>query len=337
MTKMKSIFFQTGDHPVSIKETDIPVPPKDEVLIKLHYAALNHLDLWLMKNHSSGSTAIAGSDGSGVVVKTGENVDQDLKGSEVVINPALHWGEKENIQGPDFQILGDPTNGTFSEYIVIPAKYVHAKPKHLSLKEAASLPLAGLTAYRALFTKAQIKPIDKALITGIGGGAALFLLQMAVAAGSEVYVTSSSDEKIKKAIEMGAKEGFNYTNESWIQQAKETSRGFDLIIDSAGGPGFATLLELANPGARIVLFGRTAGPIQNLSPGIIFNKQLNIYGSLMGTPGEFHSMIRFYEEHDLHPVIDKEFSFEEIELALHYLRSGQQFGKVLLAIYRTNA
>lgn len=200
------------------------------------------------------------------------------------------------------------------------------------MEEAAALPMAALTAYRALFTKAQLKAKDKVLITGIGGGVALYLLQLAVAAGASVYVTSSSSEKIAKAIGLGAAGGFNYKENTWTNDSINETGGFDVIVDSAGGDGFVSLTEVAAAGARIVVLGRTAGNINNLRPGLIFNKQLQILGSLMGAANEFSAMLDFYSKHRLHPEIDRLFSFDEIEAAVNYVKKGSQFGKVVLKI-----
>lgn len=161
----------------------------------------------------------------------------------MIINPSLYWGENEAVQSDHFEILGEPTNGTFAEFVVIDKAYVYERPAHLSLKQAAALPLAALTAYRALFTKAKVTSKDKILITGIGGGVALFLLQMVTAIGAGVYVTSSANEKLRGAVSLGAKGGYNYKEPSWQQKTREETKGFDVIIDSAGGEGFADLLD----------------------------------------------------------------------------------------------
>ena len=329
---MKAILFQTKDEGLQIANVQTPSPGEGEMLVRLRYAALNHLDLWIWKEQTLAKPVIPGSDGSGVVEAVGEGVHSGWIGKEVIINPSLYWGTNEKIYSEDYQILGNTTNGTFAEYIVIQQEYVFEKPSHLDLKEAAALPLAALTAYRALFTKAQLTPTDRVLITGIGGGAALYLLQMAVAIKAAVYVTSSSENKLKQAIKLGAKGGFIYKDEDWANKAKEKAGGFDVIVDSAGGNGFAQLTEVANPGARIVLFGRTAGNINNLAPKQVFNKQLQIMGTVMGTPKEFKAMLRFYEEHHLHPVLDTEFALEHIKDAEAHMNSGRHFGKILLSI-----
>lgn len=328
---MKAVLFQSKSQPLEVREVDTPTPVDGEVLVRLSYAALNHRELWIWKEQSLKDPVIPGSDGSGIVTAVGKNVDPAIISKEVIINPSLYWGSNEKIHSADYQILGIPTNGTFANFIVIKQEYVHAKPNHLTLKEAAAIPLAALTAYRALFTKAQTTASDKVLITGIGGGAALFAMQMAAAIGAATYVTSSSEDKIKKAIALGAKGGFNYKDPDWIKKAKESVAGFDVIIDSAAGDGFAALTEVANGAGRIVLFGRTAGNINNLKPGILYNKQLQIMGSLMGTSKEFAEMISFYRKYELHPVIDKEFSLDEINEAAKYME-GSHFGKVVFAV-----
>lgn len=331
-TTMQAVVFQSKDQPLAIKEVAKPTPGNGELLIRLEYAALNHLDLWIWKEETLEKPVIPGSDGSGIVVGVGEGVPLEWLGKEVVINPSLHWGNDETVFSDRYEILGNPTNGTFAEYITIPETYVHEKPLHLHLKQAAALPLAGLTAYRALFTKARLKCSDKVLVTGIGGGAALFLLQMAVATGASVYVTSSSERKIEQAKLLGAKGGFNYTDANWVAKAKAEAGGFDVIVDSAGGNGFAQLTEVANAGARMVLFGRTAGNINNLRPGVIYNKQLQIMGTVMGTSSEFRAMLAFYSQHRLQPVLDKEFCLEEIQQAANFMEQGKHFGKIILKI-----
>ncbi|GAB4093048.1 MDR/zinc-dependent alcohol dehydrogenase-like family protein [Flaviaesturariibacter terrae] len=329
---MKAILFQSSDQPLQVAAVPQPQPGKGELLIRIHSAALNHLDLWTWKEQTLPGPVIPGSDGSGVVCAAGGGADEAWIGKEVVVNPSLHWGENEHFFGTAYEILGNPTHGTFAEYIRIPAGYVYEKPAHLSLRQAAALPLAALTAYRALFTKAKVTDRDKVLITGIGGGAALFLLQMAVSTGADVYVTSSSTEKMEKALQLGAKGAFNYREADWVENAKAQTGGFDVIIDSAAGDGFAELTEAAATGARIVLFGRTAGNINGLRPGLIYNKQLQIMGTVMGTCREFASMLAYYTERRLEPVLDEEFLLEDIRDAVAYMQSGRHFGKITLKV-----
>jgi NADPH:quinone reductase-like Zn-dependent oxidoreductase len=253
-------------------------------------------------------------------------------GMEVVINPSLDWGPNPVIQGNSFRILGFPDHGTFSDYIVISKKYAFEKPEHLSFAESAAVPLSGLTAYRALFSKARLRSKEKVLITGIGGGAALWVLQFAAAYQARVYVTSGSDEKLNNAKALGASGGFNYKDPDWDQKAQKETGGFDIIIDSAGGDQFSKLIDLAIPGGRIVNFGRTAGNISDISTRALYWKQLSIFGSTMGTRDEFMTMLDFVETRKIKPVIDKIYPLEQINEAMDRMENGNQFGKIVLQI-----
>ncbi|MBT1699446.1 zinc-binding dehydrogenase [Fulvivirgaceae bacterium PWU4] len=331
---MKAALFKGKDHPLTIEEVKKPKPIKDQVLIKMKYAALNHRDLWVMQEQAQHlpNGIILGSDGSGVVDDVGEDADPLLVGAEVVINPSLDWGNNPIVQGDAFRILGFPDNGTFAEYMVISKKYIFEKPEHLSFEESAAVPLSALTAYRALFSKARLRAKEKVLITGIGGGAALWVLQFAVAYQARVFVTSGSDEKLKKAKELGAIGGFNYKDPEWAAKAQKETGGFDIIIDSAGGDQFSKLIELALPGGRIVNFGRTAGNITDISTRLLYWKQLSIHGSTMGTRDEFLSMIDFLESRKLKPVMDKTYALKDITQAFQRMEQGEHFGKIVLDI-----
>jgi len=332
---MRAVFFKGKDHPLVVQEIKKFKPVKDQVLIRLKNAALNHRDLWTWREQSlpASDGIILGSDGCGVIEDVGEDADTLLIGSEVIVNPSLDWGNNPIVQGNSFRILGFPDHGTFSDYMVISKKYAFEKPEHLNFAESAAVPLSGLTAYRALFSKARLRAKEKVLITGVGGGAALWVLQFAVAYQARVYVTSGSDEKLNKAKALGAVGGFNYKDPEWHQKAlKESGGGFDIIIDSAGGDQFSKLIELALPGGRIVNFGRTAGNITGISTRLLYWKQISIHGSTMGTRDEFLSMLDFLESRKLKPVIDKTFPLEKIDEAMKRMEEGDHFGKIVLQI-----
>jgi zinc-binding alcohol dehydrogenase/oxidoreductase len=332
---MKAVLFKGRDFPVTVEDVKKPKPVKDQVLIKLKYAALNHRDLWIIQEQAQQfpNGIVLGSDGVGVIEDVGEDADPLLVGGEVVINPSLDWGTNPVVQGDSFRILGFPDNGTFAEYIVISKKYIFEKPEHLSFAESAAVPLSALTAYRALFSKARLRAKEKVLITGVGGGAALWVLQFAVAYQARVYITSGSDEKIERAIKLGAIAGFNYKQDDWATKAqKESGGGFDIIIDSAGGDHFSKLIELSMPGGRIVNFGRTAGNISEINTRLLYWKQLSILGTTMGTRDEFLSMLDFLESRNIKPVIDKTFPLSEFDHARARMESGEQFGKIILEI-----
>jgi len=331
---MRAVFFKGKDLPIVVEPIKKFRPVKDQVLVRLHNAALNHRDVWTWREQlvPPSGAVILGSDGSGVIEDVGEDADPLLIGMEVIMNPSLEWGTNPFVQGNSFKILGYPDNGTFSDYMVISKKYVFEKPEHLDFSDSAAIPLSGLTAYRALFSKARLRAKEKVLITGVGGGAALWALQFAVAYQGRVYVTSGSEEKLEKAKALGAIGGFNYRDNEWSTKALKESGGFDIIIDSAGGNEFPKLLDLALPGGRIVNFGRTAGNISELSARTLYWKQLSILGTTMGTRDEFLSMLDFVESRKMKPVIDKVFPLEEISQALNRMEQGDQFGKIILKI-----
>jgi len=330
-----ALIKEVNQYPV-IEEISRPEPGPGEVLIQLKAAALNHRDVWIRKGRYPGMQfpILPGSDGAGVVVAAGSPELEKWLGRPVVINPSLNWGEAKTHYGPDFRILGLEDHGTFAEYIRIPAEYVFDSPAHLTFEQAAALPLAGLTAWRCLMSRAKLSPGDKVLITGAGGGVALFALQFAVKSGAEVWVTSGSEEKIRRAVEMGARGGLNYRNPDWhkefLKEVNATGVGyFDVIIDSAAGPDFKKLTDVATPGGRICIYGGTVGPITDLIPARIFFKQLNIMGSTMGTPEEFADMLQFVQEHRMEPVIDSVRPFHELVSGMERMEKGEQFGKLV--------
>lgn len=332
---MKAVIFKGSGTPLQVGEFPKPRPVKDQVLIRLKAAALNHRDLWILEEQASVNRpegVVLGSDGVGVVEDVGEDADPLLTGAEVIINPSMEWGNNPIVQGDTFKILGYPDNGTLAEFVAVSKKYIFEVPEGLTTEECAAMPLSGLTAYRALFTKARLRAKEKVLITGIGGGAALWALTFAVAYGARVYVTSGSDEKIARAIALGAAGGFNYRNPAWAEDAAKAAGGFDILVDSAGGDSFAKLIELALPGGRIVNFGRTAGTITNVPTRLLYWKQLSLFGSTMGTRDEFLSMIDFVESRKLKPVIDRVYSLNQIDEAVARMKSNEHFGKLVIRL-----
>ena len=346
---MKAVLLTEKHKPVQLVDAPLPTVGPGDVLIKLKAAALNHRDVFIQQGlyPSIKLPVILGSDGAGVVAEVGAGVDPVWRGHEVVINPSMHWGNNPNFYGPDYRMLGMPDNGTFAEYVVVSLNYVSPKPTHLSFVQASALPLVGLTVWRALMTRAGLHQSgaavpEKVLITGIGGGAALFALQFAVAAGAEVWVTSGSEEKLAKAKALGATGGVNYHESDWHKtlmaqtgggRSGNPARGyFDVIIDSAGGPSFARLIDVAAPGGRIAFFGGTTGNITDIVPARVFFKQLSIFGSTMGTEREFADMIAFINEKQIVPIIDEVFPLDDLELAFQKMDSGKQFGKIVFEI-----
>ncbi|MCA9187958.1 MAG: zinc-binding dehydrogenase [Pirellulaceae bacterium] len=330
---MKSLVLDRIKSPLVLVDREVPEPDNGEVTISLSAAALNRRDFWITQGMYPGIRlpVILGSDGAGIVSQVGPGVSDDWLGREVMINPGWHWGDDPSVQSPQFQILGMPHDGTFASHVTVPVESVHAKPSHLDLHQAAALPLAGVTAYRATFTRGHLSADDHVLITGIGGGVATFALQYAVAVGASAFVTSSSPEKIARAIALGAVAGYDYRAEDWHQQLKAEHEPVSLIIDGAGGDGYARLIDVAAPAARIVNYGATAGPPSNVELFKVFWKQLNLAGSTMGSPADFTSMLKFVAQHQIVPIVDHVHPLADGNAALQRMRSSDQFGKIVLA------
>ncbi len=317
---------------IGIADVPEPVPQAGEALVELKAAALNHRDVWIKKGQYAGLKfpCIPGSDGSGTVTSVGPGADASWVGREVVIYPGFDWGSSERAQGAGFSILGLPRDGTLADKVAVPTAQLSPKPASMSWEEAAALPLSGLTAWRALMSRAQLGKGDRVLVTGIGGGGALFALQFAVASGNETWVTSSSDEKIARAVNLGARGGFRYDREGWASEAAQVPGSFDVVIDSAGGPGFSSLIDVAAPGGRIAIFGATRGNAPELVLRKIFWKQLSILGTTMGSAADWGAMNAFVKRHGLKPVISDVFPFGRAVEAFDLMERGGQFGKIVV-------
>ncbi len=331
---MKAIILEGINQPFTYTDMALPALNKGEALVKIKAAAFNHRDLWIQKGQYAGLRfpSIQGSDGSGVVEQVADDTDKGWIGKEVVINPSLNWGNNPNTQAKDYVILGMAQDGTFAEYVKINVRLLHQKPAHLTFEEAATFPLAGLTGYRALATRAAAQAGNKVLITGIGGGVALFCMQFALALGCEVYVTSGSEDKLARAISLGAKGGVNYKAENWHKELLTLSGGFDAIVDSACGDQFSKLVDLCKPAARIAFYGATMGAFNSGIPAKIFWKQLTICGSTMGNDDEFKSMIGLIDKHKIKPVIDSAHPLKDAQQAIGKMERGEQFGKIVLTV-----
>jgi len=318
---MKALVLNEINTPLTCQSVEDPRAGSGQAVVSIMASALNHRDLFITQGLYAGIKlpVIPGSDGAGW-----------LGDRRVVIYPALEWGLSPDYQGKDFRVLGMPDNGTFAERIAVPESSVYDVPAHLNWEQAAALPLAGLTAWRTLFSRCKLQTGEKVLITGIGGGVALMALQLAVAAGATVYVTSGSNDKIDRALGLGAAGGENYRDDGWDKRLKQTSGGIDVVIDSAGGDGFAMLPGICNPGARIGFYGGTLGKVNGLALQPVFWKQISLLGSTMGSPDEFEDMLRFTAKHRITPVVDEVFSLEEGNSAMEKMKNGNQFGKLVL-------
>jgi len=298
-----------------------PEPGPGQVVVELKAAALNRRDLLVRDGvYPYPLPLVPGSDGAGVRRDTG---------AEVVINPALRWGPSEEANGPDFEILGGPDNGTFAELVRVPAENLSPKPARLTWEQAAALPLAGVTAYRALFSRARLRNGETVLVLGAGSGVSSFAVQLAVQNGARVLVTSSSDEKIERARGLGAAAGVNYATDDWVAWVKERGN-VDVVIDSVGST-WPQSLECLRPGGRCVVFGATGGTEVQIPVRPFYFAQWSLLGTRMGSPSDFAGLLAAVEHGSWCPVVDSVRPLDEAADALRQLRDGGHFGKLVLS------
>ena len=325
---MKAIRIHEDGGPEVLRYEDAPDPEPGpgEVLIGLRAASLNHLDLWLRRGlPSAPKPRILGADGAGVVVGLGEGVDRFAEGDEVVLNPGLDEGAR---------IVGEHMDGTHAELIALPADYVYPLPDGLSFEEAAAFPLVFETAYRMLVTRAGLREGEWVFVWGIGGGVATASLQVAKALGARVLVTSSSDEKLARAGELGADATVNHSTGDVVAAVREATdgRGADVVIEHVGEATWKTSLQVAAAGGRIAVCGATSGPNPPANLHRIWWKQLTVVGSTMGTQEDFRAAYDLVATGRARPVVDRVFPLAEAASAHEHLENGHQLGKVVLRI-----
>ena len=323
-----------GPEKLHVEEIERPVPGAGEILVKIKRAAFNRRDVFITQGLYPGITVpvTPGSDGCGEVAAHGSGVGDPPIGTPVVINPEIGWDDDPSTLTANARIVGMPADGTFAEYVVVPAQNVYRKPANLSDDEAAAIPLGGMTAYRATFTRGQISKDDVVLIPGVGSGVQTFVLLYAVHVGAKTVVTSGSDEKLARAKALGAGEGINYkTDPDWHKTARKLSGGGPtLVVDCNGGEVLARCLYIARFGARVAIYGGTNGD-SKIRPYSIFWKHLSVLGSSMGSPADFAAMLKLFEA-GLKPVIDHVYPMDDVASAAEHVLKGEQMGKVVLAI-----
>jgi NADPH:quinone reductase-like Zn-dependent oxidoreductase len=324
-----------GPEKLQLEEIERPKAGPGEIVVRVKRAAFNRRDVFITQGLYPGIVLprTIGSDACGEVAELGEGVRAPAIGAPVVINPELGWTKDGPLpDGGGSVILGMPSDGTFAQYVVVPAANVFAKPAHLSDDEAAAIPLAGLTAYRAAFTRGRLTKDDVVFIPGVGSGVQTFVLLYAKHVGAKTVVTTGTDEKVARAKELGADVAINYkTDPDWHKSVrKATDGGPTLCVDSTGGETFSKSLDLMRPGGRIVVYGGTQGDAK-IRPFSIFWKHVDVLGTSMGSPSDFAAMVKLFET-GLKPVIDRTFAMAEVVAAANHVLAGEQFGKVVLAI-----
>lgn len=328
---MKVVLLNKGMQ-LEVVDVNKPLPQQDEVLVKVEASGLNHRELWIQKGLYPGMKlpCILGADGTGTVVELGSGVDTEWLEKKVILYPAYEWGNDESAPSRKFRVLGMPDPGTMAEYIAIPVSNLVEKPTYLSWEEAAAIPVAGLTAWRALTRHGKIKKGDNILITGIGGGVAQAGLAIALAFEANVYVTSSSPEKIEFAQSLGAKGGVNYRDSDWNVQMKELSGGIDIVLDSSPSPVLDDYYRFMKYGGRIVVYGSTGAPKTTINVSKFFLRHIQFIGTAMGSPTEFKALLHFMDRHKIRPLIHANYKLENAIDAFEALKKGTQIGKIVI-------
>lgn len=310
-----------GPEKLKLENIDRPMITGDNVLIRIKAAAFNRRDVFITQGlyPNIELPKTLGSDGTGV---------DETTGLDVILNPMLDWGDDPHVWSARASILGMPHDGTFAEYIAVPRGNVYAKPTHLSYAQAAALPLAGLTGYRAVFTRGDLKDGETILIPGVGGGVQTLVLLFAKAAGARAIVTSGSAAKLERAKALGADVCLNY-NETpdWHKAIKRGD--VDIAVDSSGGDTLNKALGVVRPGGRIVIYGGTRlESTVRVFP--IFWNHIDIRGTSMGSPADFEAMLAFINKHRIVPEVDAVFEMNDAVKAAQRMASAEQFGKIVL-------
>ena len=326
--------------------TDIPVPEisaPDEVRVRVCAAALNHLDLWVVKGVPGVRITpgwILGSDCSGIVDAVGAEVTSVRVGDRVIVNPGVSDRTCEYCRTGDnplclkFAILGEHRPGTLADYLVVPVANVLPLPASVTFATAAAFPLATLTAWRMVVTRANVRATDQVLIHGIGGGVALASLQISKLLGARVWVTSGSDAKLERARVLGADEVLNHRGQDVAKEirARTGKRGVDVVIDCVGEATWASSLGSLGKRGRLVTCGGTSGPMVQTDIRRLFWNQWTIMGSTMGNDREMDAVLRAFAGGALTPPLDSVFDITSSRAAFERLASGEQFGKIVIRV-----
>lgn len=339
---MRAAIFHENGGPevVRIEEVARPTAGAGEVLVEVRAAALNHLDLWVRRGIPIETTMphVGGSDIAGVVAEVGEGVDASRVGERVVVNPSLWCGQcRECARGEEsmcasYRILGEHTDGGFTEFVAVAADRAYAIPDGLSFEEAAALPISYQTAWRALLTRARLRPGDDVLVIGASGGTALAAVQIARLAGARVFAVTSGAENVRRLRELGAAFVYDREREDWSKAVfRDTARrGVDVVVENVGAATWTGSVRALARGGRLVTYGATAGPVVEIDVRVLFWKHLEIIGTTMASRSEFEAMLRAVATGNLRPVIDTVMPLDQAREAHERLEAGGQFGKIVL-------
>jgi NADPH:quinone reductase-like Zn-dependent oxidoreductase len=327
---VKAVRIHEDGGPDVLRYEDVPDPEPGpgEVLVSLRAAGLNHLDVWVRKGlPSAPKPRILGADGAGVVAALGSGVDAFAVGDRVVLNPGI-------VHDARITVIGEHTDGTYCELKALPAGQLYELAESLSFEEGAAFALVFETAYRMLVTKAAVREGEWVLIWGIGGGVALAAFELCRALGARTIVTSSSQEKLERARELGADVAVSHSEDDVVAAVREATggRGADIVVETVGEATWERSLAAAAQDGRVVVCGATSGHSPPARLYRLWWKQLVVYGSTMGLPSDFEGAYELIRAERARVHVDSVFSLAEAAAAHERLESGAQFGKVVLRI-----
>jgi NADPH:quinone reductase-like Zn-dependent oxidoreductase len=313
-----------------------------DVRIRVRAAALNHLDLFVLRGMPGVTIVppwIVGADACGIVDSVGRDVSNVAPGEVVIVNPGVSDRTCDFCKAGEhslcvrYKLLGEHLPGTVAEYIVVPSTNVRAIPPSIDARSAAAFPLVTLTAWRMVHSRAQVRRGERVLIWGIGGGVATAALQVCKQVGAEVWVTSTNEEKLTRARQLGADHVLNTSDDvpTLIRQAT-TKAGVDVVIDDVGHSTWSRSIQALGRRGRLVTCGATSGPLVETDVRRVFWNQLTIVGSTMGNDSEFDAIATELRAERLLPPIDSVFPVEQGRAAFERLASGKQFGKVVITL-----
>jgi NADPH:quinone reductase-like Zn-dependent oxidoreductase len=338
---MRAVFAKKAGGPEVLQHTEVqtPEPGPGEVRIRLHAAALNHLDIWVRQGLLGVRyPLILGNEGSGEVDAIGAGVSGLREGDPVIAAPGQGCGRcRECGAGQEsccaaYSMLGYQRNGTYAEAVIVPAESAVPKPDRLSWEQAAAFPLVFLTAWHMIFDRGRIRPGEDVLVMAAGSGVGQAAVQVARLAGARVIATAGSEEKRKKARELGAYAAVDYTRDGWHENVRQHTdgRGVDLVIEHTGADYWDSILRCLATRGRVVTCGATTGPQVGLDLRFFFIRQHQVIGSYMGSRGELMEALELAGSGLLTPVVDRSYPLKEAAWAQQRMASRASFGKIVL-------
>jgi NADPH:quinone reductase-like Zn-dependent oxidoreductase len=340
-TMRAAIFHDTGGPEVlRVEEVERPEAGPGQVLVRVAACGMNHLDLWVRRGMPIDTTMphIGGSDVAGTVAAVGDGVHGIAEHQRVVVNPALWCGacraclRGEHPHCDTFRILGEHTDGGFAEYVAVPERNVHPIPDELSFEQAAAIPISYQTAWRALVTRAALRPAEDVLVLGASGGTAVAAVQIARLCGARVFAVTSGQENVQRVRALGAHVVYDREREDFSRAVfRDTGRrGVDVVVENVGEATWTGSVRALAKGGRLVTYGATTGHRGEIDLRLLFWKQLQLIGTTMATAAEFSAMLLAVTRGDLAPVVDSVMPLADARAAHERLEAGGQFGKIVL-------